>query len=105
MALQSSENAQLEQEIKDLQQQIAKLSALLTLRKMEKNHPRLESVVNQLEHLTAFLNAEKQKLATFGNEHLCPFKTNPFLKAVSRILCIGVAGYMLLEAFNLHSKK
>lgn len=92
-------------EIKDLQKEIARLSALLALRKLETRHPHLEKAVNEITRTINYIENEAEKLALLKQIKLgkCPAKD--ILKILGKVFLIGGVGYAIFEVFEEIAKK
>lgn len=90
----------LAKEIKELQQEIAKLSALLALRKLESRHPYLEKAVNEITRTIDYMENEAEKLSLLKQIKAgkCPAKG--LLKIFGKIFLIGGVGYAIIELFE-----
>lgn len=94
------QSEQIQAEISALKREIAELSALLALKKVEAGHPSLRRLVQEIDKARAALKREAASVSQFSREHLGGITRSQVAKAAGRILLIGVIGYALSEAFG-----
>ena len=97
----------LDQQMRDLRKEIAELSALLALRKLEKEHPHLEKLVNDVSQLRRAFKREAGKIEDYGREHLAELNPSKIATALGSIFLLGSVAYAVLSAFGIlgHSKR
>lgn len=97
----------LDRQMRDLQKEIAELSALLALKKLEKEHPHLEKLVNEVSHLRQAFKREAGRIEDYGREHLAELNPGKIATALGSIFLLGSVAYAVLSAFGIlgHSKR
>lgn len=91
----------LERQIHELKKEIAELSSLLALRKLEYEHPRLERLVSDISRAKSAIKREAARVEEFGHEHFGDVSLAKTMAALGGILLIGGAGYAVLSAFGI----
>lgn len=96
MKKEQEQNAELNREIRALQREIAELSALLALRKLETEHPALHKFVSDAQRSGDAVRAKAERVYNFGQQHLPRKLQNIF----GGILILGVLGSALAYIFG-----
>lgn len=100
MKTENEQNAHLLQEIKELQREIARLSATLAFKKLETNHPALERLASDVERMNHALHDQTARISNYGKEYFSDLSGRQLVNAVSRILLIGIIGYAISYIFG-----
>ena len=94
-------NENLDRQIRELQKEIAELSSLLALKKLESEHPHLEKLVNELSHARQAVKKRVDRIEDFGREQLGEISLGKSLSVLGGIFLIGSVGYAILSAFGV----
>lgn len=94
-------NENLDRQIRDLQKEIAELSSLLALKKLESEHPSLEKLVNELSQARDAVRRKAERIEDFGREHLGDISLGKSLAMLGGIFLIGSVGYAVLSALGI----
>lgn len=94
-------NENLDRQIKELQKEIAELSSLLALKKLESEHPHLEKLVNELSQARDAVRSRAARIEDFGREHLGDISLGKSMAVLGGIFLIGSVGYAVLSTFGL----
>lgn len=94
-------NENLERQIRELQKEIAELSSLLALKKLESEHPQLEKLVNELSNARHAVEKRVDSIENFGREHLGDLSLGKTMSVLGGILLIGSVGYAVLSALGI----
>lgn len=100
MSKTSPQDERIEREIADLKREIAKLSALLALRKAEAGHPALRKLVQEIDKALEAMHKEGAAVARFGHEHFGGIAMSRIGGAIGSILLIGSVGYAIALALG-----
>lgn len=93
-------NENLDRQIKELQREIAELSSILALKKLESEHPYLEKLVTELGHVRDTVRNRAERIEDFGREHLGDISLGKSMAILGGIFLIGSVGYAVLSAFG-----
>lgn len=94
--MKTDQSMTLEDQIKSLRHEIEKLSAQLTVKKMESRHPSFHKLVEEIEMAEASLKQKSGEAAQLGSEIISHIRHCPYRHIVGRILCMGILGYIVL---------
>ncbi len=94
-------NERLEKQILQLKKEIAELTSLLALKKLETEHPHLEKLVNEISHVRNAVRREAGKIEEFGRDHLGDISLGKSMAVLGGIFLIGSVGYAVLSAFGI----
>lgn len=95
-----SDNAKLQEEIRELQRQIALLGMKLGVKKMESRHPTLEKLLDEVGARAEWMNTEAGHLVEYGREHLGEISLRKGLSIFGIVVALGTAGYLLLSMLD-----
>lgn len=98
-------NNELESQIRDLKEEIARLSALLALRKLEERHPLLERLVSGAEKEKAALQAGYGHYSALGRQKLGEISLGKSMGILGGVLAIGSIGYAILSFMGIIGRK
>lgn len=94
-------DARLDKQIWELKKEIAELSSLLALRKLEVDHPHLEKLVDDFSRMRRAVKKEAGRIEDFGREHLSDVSLGKSMAVLGGIFLIGSVGYAVLSAFGI----
>lgn len=87
----------IERQIRELQEEIERLSALLVLRKLEERHPRLEKLISGAERKKEALEAGYEHYSTLARQKLGDISLGKSMAVLGGVLAIGSIGYAILS--------
>ncbi|MBD5553346.1 MAG: hypothetical protein HDQ44_03310 [Desulfovibrio sp.] len=99
-------SSELQAQISELKREIAELSALLALKKMENNHPALHRFAAEIESIGRSLARGRQRLGLAADEYLPQLRNNEAARFVGRVLVLSCINFALAWMFGwLREKK
>lgn len=99
------DNSDLANQVRELQEEIARLSAILALRKLEERHPLLERLVSGAEREKAALRADYDHYSAVARQKLGDVSLGKSLGVLGGVLAIGSIGYAILTFMGFTGRK
>lgn len=96
----NSRDTQLDDQIRQLRHEIARLSAILAVRKMESGHPAFHKLVDELTRAEESVREIGPELSGLGSRIATHIKNCPYRPIVGRILLFGILGYGISLALD-----
>lgn len=93
-------NRELQAQISELKREIAGLSALLALKKLENNHPALHEFAAEIESIGRSMSRGRQRLGEAADEYLSPLRNNAAARFVGRVLVLSCINFALSWMFG-----
>lgn len=95
------ENERLEKQIRELKKEIAELSSLLALKKIESEHPRLEKLANDLSHVRRAIKRDADRVEEFAHDHFGDISVGKSVAVLGGLFLAGSIGYAVLYFFGI----
>ena len=91
----------LDEQIRSLRREIAELSSLLALRKLEKEHPHFHKLMEELTLAKEAMAREKGRIEDFASRHCGHGGLCKGASVLGSVLVIGSVGYAFLHALGI----
>lgn len=101
----NNQRADLEKQITEIKDEIARLTALLALRKIEEQHPLLEKLISGAHIKGSAVRQDYERLSGMAREKLEDISPAKSLAVLGGVLAIGSIGYAILSMLGIFDSK